>query len=75
VIKVISGGVAALDGRLLVGDEIITLNGFATNTLKSNKCVDIFKGKEWVSLVVKRTGLLPPSVSNFIDLIRNGYQV
>lgn len=75
VIKLISGSSAAFDGRILIGDEIIQINGILTHNLKLNEAVELFKSNDSVRLLIKRTGLSPPSVSDFIDSIKNGLQV
>ncbi len=75
VIKLISGSSAVLDGRILIGDEIIQINGILAHNLKLIEAVEIFKSNDSVRLLIKRTGLSPPSVSDFVDSIKNGLQV
>jgi C-terminal processing protease CtpA/Prc len=75
VIKLISGSSAAFEGRILIGDEIIQINGILTHNLKLSEAVELFKSKDSVRLLIKRTGLSPPSVSDFIDSMKNGLQV
>lgn len=72
VLNLVANGVACLDGRLKSGDEIIQINGMSTANMKLGEASSLIKSKDSVSLLVKRTGLPPPTASDVFDAMMNG---
>lgn len=75
VLRVLEHGMAALDGRLKPGDELIQINGLKTSNMKLTEAVAVILSKDFVSLLVKRTGLPPPTVSDVMDAMMNGQKL
>nr|XP_022295952.1 membrane-associated guanylate kinase, WW and PDZ domain-containing protein 3-like isoform X10 [Crassostrea virginica] len=62
VLRIAEGGSADLDGRLRVGDQILEINGYKTESMTHSDAIDIIQnGGQTVRLLVRRTGKLPPA--------------
>lgn len=67
VLKLAEYGPAAVDGRLQVGDQILEINGFDAYLMTHSEAIEIIKsGGNVVNLVIRRTGLPPPSITDII---------
>lgn len=61
VLRIAEGGSADLDGRLRVGDHILEINGYNTDSITHSDAIDIIQnGGPTVQMLVKRTGKPPP---------------
>ena len=67
VVRVVEGSLAALDGRLNVGDEIIQVNGVPAQQLNSKDLDVAFRSTDEVHLLVRKSGLFLTS-----DSVKNG---
>ncbi|XP_056000644.1 membrane-associated guanylate kinase, WW and PDZ domain-containing protein 1-like isoform X13 [Ostrea edulis] len=62
VLRIAEGGSADVDGRLRVGDQILEINGYKTDSMTHSDAIDIIQnGGQTVRLLVRRTGKLPPA--------------
>lgn len=60
VLRIADDGAARLDGRLLVGDQIIEINGVTTHLMTHAQAIDIIKhGGQTVRLLIKRNARTP----------------
>lgn len=75
VLRLVENGCAHRDGRLKPGDEIIQINGQVTCGMRLIEAVEVIKAKDIVSFLVKRTGSPPPTVSDVIESMKNGFQI
>ena len=67
ILKLADHGSAALDGRLQVGDQILEINGIDAFNMSHNEAKEQIKsGGNTVVLLVRRTGLPPPSLTDII---------
>jgi len=67
VLKLADNGPAAVDGRLQVGDQILEINGFDAYNMTHNEAIERIKsGGQMVTLLIRRTGLPPPSITDII---------
>lgn len=67
ILKLADNGPAALDGRLKVGDQILEINGYDAYIMTHNEAIEHIKaGGNTVTLLVRRTGLPPPSITDII---------
>ncbi len=67
VLKLAENGPAAVDGRLQVGDQILEINGFDAYHMTHNEAIERIKsGGQMVTLLIRRTGLPPPSITDII---------
>lgn len=67
VLKLADYGPAALDGRLQVGDQILEINGHEAFLMTHSEAIEIIKsGGNVVNLVIRRTGMPPPSITDII---------
>ncbi|RNA37967.1 Membrane-associated guanylate WW and PDZ domain-containing 2 [Brachionus plicatilis] len=67
VLKLADYGPAALDGRLQVGDQILEINGHEAFSMTHSEAIEIIKsGGNAVNLVIRRTGMPPPSITDII---------
>ena len=67
VLKLADGGVASIDGRLQVGDQILEINSQDAFSMTHSEAIDRIKlGGNAVTLLVRRTGLPPPSITDII---------
>ncbi|KAK3103335.1 hypothetical protein FSP39_018567 [Pinctada imbricata] len=74
VLRIAEGGSADLDGRLRVGDQILEINGYKTETMTHSDAIDIIQnGGQTVRLLVKRTGKLPPAFEGHPPPVSNRY--
>jgi hypothetical protein len=72
VLKLADAGPASLDGRLRVGDQILEINGSDSYNMPHNEAIERIKsGGNIVSLLVRRTGLPPPSITDIIAATNN----
>jgi hypothetical protein len=72
VLKLADNGPSSLDGRLRVGDQILEINGFDAYNMSHNEAIDRIKsGGNIVSLLIRRTGLPPPSITDIIAATNN----
>ena len=72
VLKLADAGPASLDGRLRVGDQILEINGSDAYNMSHNEAIERIKiGGNIVSLLVRRTGLPPPSITDIIAASNN----
>ena len=70
--KLADAGPASIDGRLRVGDQILEINGSDAYNMPHNEAIDRIKsGGNIVSLLVRRTGLPPPSITDIIAATNN----
>ncbi|XP_020901293.1 membrane-associated guanylate kinase, WW and PDZ domain-containing protein 2 [Exaiptasia diaphana] len=67
VLKIAEGGVADLDGRVKVGDEILYINNRSTKDLLHTDAIDMIRGNSRIRLTLKRR--FGPSV---FDTLPNG---
>ena len=68
ILKLAENGSAALDGRLEVGDQILEINGVDAFNMTHNEAKEHIKsGGNTVVLLVRRTGLPPPSMTEIIS--------
>ena len=56
VVKVIEGSLAASEGRLNTGDEIVQVNGVPAEQLNSKDLEVAFRSTDQVNLLVRKTG-------------------
>ncbi|XP_041347543.1 membrane-associated guanylate kinase, WW and PDZ domain-containing protein 1-like isoform X3 [Gigantopelta aegis] len=62
VLRIAEGGAADVDGRLRVGDQILEINNYQTDSMTHTDAIDIIQnGGNAVHLLVKRTGKPPPA--------------
>ncbi|XP_052260917.1 membrane-associated guanylate kinase, WW and PDZ domain-containing protein 2-like isoform X4 [Dreissena polymorpha] len=62
VLRIAEGGAADLDKRLRVGDQLLKINGYTTDSMTHSEAIDIIQnGGPNLHLVVRRTGKPPPS--------------
>ena len=67
VLKLADQGPAALDGRLQVGDQILEINGCDAYQMTHSEAIERIKsGGNFVTLLVRRTGMPPPSITDII---------
>jgi C-terminal processing protease CtpA/Prc len=67
VLKLAAQGVAAQDGRLQVGDQILEINSQDAYNMTHSEAIERIKlGGNLVTLLVRRTGLPPPSITDII---------
>ncbi len=67
VLKLADNGPACLDGRLRVGDQILEINGYEAYNMTHGDAIERIKlGGNVVSLLIRRTGLPPPSITDII---------
>lgn len=72
VLKLADAGPASLDNRLRVGDQILEINAVDAYNMSHNEAIDRIKsGGNVVSLLVRRTGLPPPSITDIIAATNN----
>ncbi|XP_032239882.2 membrane-associated guanylate kinase, WW and PDZ domain-containing protein 1 isoform X2 [Nematostella vectensis] len=67
VLKIAEGGVADLDGRIKVGDEVLEINGRSTQHMLHTDAISMIRGGSKVRLVLRRSSH-PPT----IDGLPNG---
>ena len=68
VLRLVDGGAAHRDNRLIPGDEILQINGILTTGMRLIDAVQLVRSKETVSFLIKRTGKPPPSISDFFQI-------
>lgn len=67
VLKLADYGPAAMDGRLQVGDQILEINGHEAYSMTHSEAIELIKsGGNVVNLVIRRTGMPPPSITDII---------
>ena len=69
VLKIAENGPAYLDGRLRVGDQILEINGCDAYQMAHSEAIERIKssnGTNVVTLLIRRTGLPPPSITDII---------
>ncbi len=67
VLKLADQGPAALDGRLEVGDQILEINGFDAYNMTHSEAIERIKTSgQSVTLLIRRTGMPPPSITDII---------
>ncbi len=67
VLKLADQGPAALDGRLEVGDQILEINGFDAYNMTHSEAIERIKSSgNSVTLLIRRTGMPPPSITDII---------
>lgn len=67
VLKLAEGGPAAMDGRLQVGDQILEINSSDAYSMTHHEAIErIRAGGNIVTLLVRRTGMPPPSITDII---------
>jgi hypothetical protein len=67
VLKLAENGPAALDGRLQIGDQILEINSQDAYNMTHGEAIERIKqGGNCVTLLVRRTGLPPPSITDII---------
>jgi hypothetical protein len=67
VLKLAENGPASLDDRLRIGDQILEINGHEAYNMTHGDAIERIKlGGNVVSLLVRRTGLPPPSITDII---------
>jgi len=69
VLKIAENGPAYLDGRLRVGDQILEINGHDAYQMTHGEAIERIKsssGTNLVTLLIRRTGLPPPSITDII---------
>ena len=69
VLKIAENGLAYMDGRLQVGDQILEINGFDAYQMTHSEAIERIKsssGSNVVTLLIRRTGLPPPSITDII---------
>lgn len=67
VLKLADNGPAALDGRLEVGDQILEINGCDAYNMTHTEAIERIKsGGNAVTLLIRRTGMPPPSITDII---------
>lgn len=67
VLKLAEQGPAAMDGRLQVGDQILEINGHDAYQMTHSEAIERIKsGGNYVTLLIRRTGLPPPSITDII---------
>jgi hypothetical protein len=67
VLKLAVNGTAALDGRLQVGDQILEINSQDAYNMTHGEAIERIKmGGNAVTLLVRRTGMPPPSITDII---------
>jgi C-terminal processing protease CtpA/Prc len=67
VLKLAPQGPAALDARLQIGDQILEINGFDAYSMTHHEAIERIKsGGNMVTLLIRRTGLPPPSITDII---------
>lgn len=67
MLKLADQGAAALDGRLQVGDQILEINGYDAYQMTHSEAIDRIKsGGNYVTLLIRRTGMPPPSITDII---------
>ena len=70
VLKIADNGPAYLDGRLRVGDQILEINGHDAYQMTHGEAIERIKssnGSNVVTLLIRRTGLPPPSITDIIS--------
>ena len=68
VLKLAENGSAALNGRLKIGDQILEINGVDAFNMTHDEAKEHIKsGGNTVCLLVRRTGLPPPSLTDIIS--------
>jgi hypothetical protein len=72
ILKIADHGAAHLDGRLQVGDQILEINGVDAFNMTHNQAKDHIKSSAHsVVLLVRRTGLDPPSLTEMLSRTNN----
>ena len=72
VLKLAECGVAALDARLRVGDQILEINGVDAHGMTHAEAIERIKASgNAVTLLIRRTGLPPPSITDIITVNSN----
>jgi C-terminal processing protease CtpA/Prc len=67
VLKLAPNGVAAMDGRLQVGDQILEINSQDAYNMTHSEAIERIKMVgNMVTLLVRRTGMPPPSITDII---------
>ncbi|CAF0715662.1 unnamed protein product [Brachionus calyciflorus] len=67
VLKLADYGPAAIDGRLQVGDQILEINGYEAFSMTHSEAIELIKsGGNSVNIVIRRTGMPPPSITDII---------
>lgn len=67
VLKLAEQGAASLDGRLQIGDQILEINGHDAYQMTHSEAIERIKsGGNQVTLLIRRTGLPPPSITDII---------
>uniref|UniRef100_A0A914WGA8 PDZ domain-containing protein n=1 Tax=Plectus sambesii TaxID=2011161 RepID=A0A914WGA8_9BILA len=54
VLRVAEGGPAHVDGRLLVGDQLVEINGVPTDDMTHERGIQLIKSEPTVRLLVRR---------------------
>jgi C-terminal processing protease CtpA/Prc len=67
VVKVIEGSLAALDGRLNAGDEIIQVNGVSAEQMNSKDLDNAFRSTDQINLLIRKAVNFLP-----VDTAKNG---
>ncbi|CAH1783197.1 unnamed protein product [Owenia fusiformis] len=68
VLRIAEGGAADLDRRLLVGDQLLEVNGFSTNNMTHAQAINLIqRGGPTVRLFMKRTNQPPPPPASKYD--------
>ena len=67
VLKIAEQGPAAMDGRLQVGDQILEINGCDAYHMTHSEAIERIKlGGGQATLLIRRTGMPPPSITDII---------
>nr|KAG5711461.1 hypothetical protein BaRGS_025888 [Batillaria attramentaria] len=73
VLRIAEGGAADLDGRLKVGDQILEINNFTTDSMTHTEAIEIIQsGGSSVRLRMKRTEGTPSPVGRYPPPLSNG---
>ncbi|XP_075219002.1 membrane associated guanylate kinase, WW and PDZ domain containing protein magi isoform X2 [Lycorma delicatula] len=68
VLQIAENGPAAIDGRLMIGDQIIEINGINTKNMTHAEAIEIIRnGGPVVRLLVKRGGRVPMLLPGVTD--------
>ena len=64
LLRLVNESPAHQDGRLQAGDELLEINGQPTRDLRLMEAVNLIKSRNTVSLIVRRSGMPPPTVAD-----------